>query len=57
MDLYEYQGKGFFAEYGIKVPKGVVISALEELPELPEGGVVKTQVLTGGRGKAGGIAV
>ncbi|MBC5747782.1 acetate--CoA ligase family protein [Dysosmobacter sp. NSJ-60] len=57
MDLYEYQGKQFFADYGIPVPRGVVVSSVEETPDLPNGGVVKTQVLTGGRGKAGGVAV
>ena len=57
MDLYEFQGKRFFADYGVKIPKGVVITSADELPEMPEGAVVKTQVLTGGRGKAGGVAI
>ena len=59
MDLYEYQGKQLFARAGIPVSEGRVAgtpadarAAAEEL-----GGqvVVKAQVLTGGRGKAGGI--
>ena len=58
MDLYEFQGKKFFAEYGIKVPQGTVITSPEDtLPDMPAGGVVKTQVLTGGRGKAGGVII
>ena len=57
MDLYEYQGKRFFADYGIQTPTGTVVSSVEQVPDMPNGGVVKTQVLTGGRGKAGGVAI
>lgn len=56
MDLYEYQGKKLFREYGIKVPNGIIISDIGT-NEFPEDGVVKVQVLTGGRGKAGGVKV
>ncbi len=61
MDLYEYQGKELFREYGVETLEGIVASSPEEAREAAEqlGGtvVVKAQVLTGGRGKAGGIEV
>jgi succinyl-CoA synthetase beta subunit len=59
MDLYEYQGKQLFARFGIPVSEGKLASTPEEARTVTEelGGrvVVKAQVLTGGRGKAGGI--
>ncbi|MGH3091046.1 MAG: ADP-forming succinate--CoA ligase subunit beta [Gaiellaceae bacterium] len=59
MDLYEYQGKQLFARFGIPVSEGRVATSAEEARAAAEelGGqvVVKAQVLTGGRGKAGGI--
>ena len=59
VDLYEYQGKQLFAEYGIPVSDGRPAMTPEEARAAAEalGGqvVVKAQVLTGGRGKAGGI--
>src|SRR4029078_3649195 len=59
MDLYEYQGKQLFARYGIPVSEGRVATTPEEARAAAEeiGGqvVVKAQVLTGGRGEAGGI--
>jgi succinyl-CoA synthetase beta subunit len=59
MDLYEYQGKQLFARFGIPVSEGKVATSPEEARAVAEelGGpvVVKAQVLTGGRGKAGGI--
>ncbi len=59
MDLYEYQGKQLFARYGIPVSDGRFVTSPEEARTAAEeiGGevVVKAQVLTGGRGKAGGI--
>jgi succinyl-CoA synthetase beta subunit len=59
VDLYEYQGKQLFARFGIPVSEGrLVTSAAEARPAAEELGgqvVVKAQVLTGGRGKAGGI--
>ena len=59
MDLFEYQGKQYFARYGIPVsPGGVAVTAAEavELAErLGYPVVVKAQVQVGGRGKAGGI--
>ena len=59
MDLYEYQGKQLFARFGIPVSEGRLATSPEEARTAAEelGGpvVVKAQVLTGGRGKAGGI--
>jgi succinyl-CoA synthetase beta subunit len=59
LDLYEYQGKELFARYGIPVSEGRLATSPEEARAAAEelGGpvVVKAQVLTGGRGKAGGI--
>ncbi len=59
MDLYEYQGKELFRQAGIPVSEGRLATTPEEAREAAEalGGqvVVKAQVLTGGRGKAGGI--
>src|SRR6188472_3949748 len=59
MDLYEYQGKQLFARFGIPVSEGKLATTPEEARAAAEelGGqvVVKAQVLTGGRGKAGGI--
>ncbi len=59
MDLYEYQGKDLFGRVGIPVSDGRLANTPEEAREAAEqlGGpvVVKAQVLTGGRGKAGGV--
>jgi succinyl-CoA synthetase beta subunit len=59
MDLYEYQGKELFRRFGIPVSEGRLATTPEEARDAAReiGGqvVVKAQVLTGGRGKAGGI--
>jgi succinyl-CoA synthetase beta subunit len=59
MDLYEYQGKELFRRFGIPVSDGRLALTPEEAAtaagELGGPVVVKAQVLTGGRGKAGGI--
>jgi succinyl-CoA synthetase beta subunit len=59
VDLYEYQGKQLFARFGIPVSEGRLATSPEEARAAAEeiGGpvVVKAQVLTGGRGKAGGV--
>ena len=59
MDLYEYQGKELFRRFGIPVSEGRLAKTPDEAREAAEalGGpvIVKAQVLTGGRGKAGGI--
>ena len=59
MDLYEYQGKELFGRVGIPVGEGRLAMTPAEARQAAEdlGGpvVVKAQVLTGGRGKAGGV--
>jgi succinyl-CoA synthetase beta subunit len=59
VDLYEYQGKELFERYGIPVSEGRLATTPDEArgaaEELDGQVVVKAQVLTGGRGKAGGI--
>ena len=59
VDLYEYQGKELFRRHGIAVSEGRLATSPAEARAAAEelGGpvVVKAQVLTGGRGKAGGI--
>jgi len=59
MKLHEYQSKNIFAKYGIPIPKGRVAATADEAKQIAKelGGrvVIKSQVLVGGRGKAGGI--
>jgi succinyl-CoA synthetase beta subunit len=59
VNLHEYQAKRLFAEQGVPIPKGDVADAAADAREVARelGGkvVVKAQVLTGGRGKAGGV--
>jgi succinyl-CoA synthetase beta subunit len=64
MKLYEYQAKQIFSKYGIPTPKGLVVSNSEEFekksenedaPDITVPLAIKSQVLVGGRGKAGGI--
>ena len=59
MDLYEYQAKELFGRHGIPIPPGRVAATPEEAKavaaELGVPVVIKAQVKTGGRGKAGGI--
>jgi succinyl-CoA synthetase beta subunit len=61
LDLYEYQGKELLRNYGLETLPGIVAGTPEEAARAAEtlGGTVaiKAQVLTGGRGKAGGIKV
>ena len=60
MRLHEYQSKSLFAKYGIPIPKGRIASSASEAKQISEelGGkvVIKSQVLVGGRGKAGARA-
>ncbi len=59
MDLFEYQGKQYFARFDIPVSPGGPADTVEESVKVAEGAgypvVVKAQVQVGGRGKAGGI--
>lgn len=59
MKMYEYQAKKIFAEYNLPIPKGQIAETPKEAENIAEeiGSAVtlKAQVLTGGRGKAGGI--
>ena len=59
MDLYEYQAKELFAAHGVPVLPGRTVETAEEAGaaagELGTAVVVKAQVKTGGRGKAGGV--
>ena len=60
MDLMEYQGKELFRRYGIPTtPEGAIATTPDEAEAAARGFggpvMVKAQVLTGGRGKAGGV--
>ena len=61
MDLFEYQAKQLFRKYGVPTALGNVATTPEEARAVAErlGGttVVKAQVKTGGRGKAGGVKI
>ncbi len=59
MNLYEYMGKELFAEYHLPIPRNKVVETQKEAFRAVEelgGGVLKAQVLTGKRGKAGAIS-
>lgn len=60
MNLHEYQSKALFAEYGIGIPQGRLITELDQLDDAldsidSKGWVVKAQIHAGARGKAGGV--
>jgi succinyl-CoA synthetase beta subunit len=59
MKLHEYQSKQILARYGIQIPRGRVALTANEAKQISEelctDVVIKSQVLVGGRGKAGGI--
>jgi len=59
MRLYEFEGKALFEKFKIPVPKGTVVTSADEAATVAKKMnvpvVLKSQVLTGGRGKAGGI--
>lgn len=61
MKLHEYQSKAIFAKYGIPIPKGTIAENAEHArqvaSQIGNKVVIKSQVLVGGRGKAGGIKV
>lgn len=59
MDLLEYQGKQLFAKHGLEVSDGKAVTTVDDAVaaanEIGYPVVVKSQVLMGGRGKAGGV--
>jgi succinyl-CoA synthetase beta subunit len=59
VDLFEYQGKQFFASYGIPVSDGEAVDTVDDAvaaaDRLGYPVVIKAQVQVGGRGKAGGV--
>jgi succinyl-CoA synthetase beta subunit len=61
MRLFEYEGKELFSKYGIPVPRSKLAEdgsrAASAAAELGLPVVIKAQVLSGGRGKAGGVVV
>jgi succinyl-CoA synthetase beta subunit len=61
MRLYEFEGKSLFAKYNIPIPQGELAESAEEVEKIAESWnvpvVLKAQVLTGGRGKVGGIKI
>jgi succinyl-CoA synthetase beta subunit len=62
LDLFEYQGKQYFARFGVPVPSGgTVADTVDEVvaaaDQIGYPVVIKAQVQVGGRGKAGGIKI
>ncbi len=63
MDLFEYQAKDLFASYGVPIQQGKIATTPDEARAIAAefiaagkpGVVIKAQVKTGGRGKAGGV--
>jgi succinyl-CoA synthetase beta subunit len=59
MKLHEYQSKQIFTRYGIPIPRGRLATTAVEAKQIAEElacrVVIKSQVLVGGRGKAGGV--
>ena len=63
MNIHEYQAKQLMAKYGIPVPIGYLANNIDEAKEIienhfPDGkAVIKAQIHSGGRGKAGGVLI
>jgi len=61
MKLHEYQAKQIFSSFGITVPRGQVATNADYIKEIAEelGGkvIIKAQIHSGGRGKAGGVRI
>lgn len=55
MKLTEYAGKELLKRYGVPVPEGFIVRSSEGISSITKPMVIKAQVLTGGRGKAGGV--
>lgn len=57
MNLFEFEGKALLKKYDIPLPKSALICSGEASAPLPFPFVLKAQVMTGGRGKAGGVRI
>lgn len=62
MNIHEYQGKGILRDYGINTPRGVLVTDAKKIDKTTidlgtEISVVKSQIHSGARGKAGGIKI
>lgn len=57
MNLFEYEGKKLMSDFGISVPKSQLIKSEKEEISMQFPFVLKAQVMSGGRGKAGGVKV
>ncbi|MBR5754860.1 MAG: succinate--CoA ligase subunit beta, partial [Erysipelotrichaceae bacterium] len=62
MNIHEYQAKQLFKEYDIPVLEGYPAFSVEDVEKImdehfPEGAVLKAQIHSGGRGKAGGVLI
>ena len=61
MRLHEYEAEEIFSKYGINVPLGGLAKTPQEAKQIAENMglpvVLKSQVLAGGRGKAGGLKI
>ncbi len=61
MRLYEFEGKQLFQKFKIPIPDGKIATSSDEVhsivSEIDGSVAIKSQVLTGGRGKAGGIKI
>lgn len=57
MNLFEFEGKQKLRHFDIPTPKGVLLTRDDAPAPLPYPFVLKAQVMTGGRGKAGGVKV
>ena len=59
MKIHEYQAKKLLSDYGIPVPRGEIARSPDEAAKITESlgnnVVIKAQIYSGGRGKAGGI--
>ncbi len=61
MKIHEYQAKALLAKHGVPVPRGEMVTTVEDAVKVAEklggGAVVKAQIHAGGRGKGGGVKV
>jgi len=55
MKLLEHIGKKIFSQYGISIPEGYVVKDSSQVKSIEKPVAIKAQVLTGGRGKKGGV--